>query len=93
MRKRASQSSILHSLNRNQIAFLLFLDYNKSFDVLELDHATLLRKLDHYVIRGITLKQFESYLGGRSHFVSLNIKIYVYTIQCSTREHITDMNM
>ena len=65
-----AQSSILHSLNKNQIALLLLLDYSKAFDVL--DHATLLRKLEHYGIRGIALKWFESYLSGRSQFVSLN---------------------
>ena len=65
-----AQSSILHSLNKNQIALLLLLDYSKAFDVL--DHSTLLRKLEHYGIRGIALKWFESYLSGRSQFVSLN---------------------
>ena len=65
-----AQSTILHSLSKNQVALLLLLDYSKAFDVL--DHRTLLRKLEHYGFRGIALKWFESYLKGRSQFVALN---------------------
>jgi retron-type reverse transcriptase len=65
-----AQSSILHSLDNNQIALLLLLDYNKAFDVI--DHVTILNKLEHYGIRGPALKWFKSYLTGRTQFVSVN---------------------
>ena len=65
-----AQNSILQSLNKNQVAVLLLLDYSKAFDVL--DHATLLKKLSHYGIRGVALKWFESYLSERKQFVKIN---------------------
>ena len=65
-----AQNTILHSLGKNQIALLLLLDYSKAFDVL--DHGTLLRKLEHYGIRGTALSWFQSYLSDRKQFVAIN---------------------
>ena len=65
-----AQNSILHSLNNKQIAVLLLLDYSKAFDVLE--HGILLKKLEHYGVRGQALKWFESYLSNRHQFVTIN---------------------
>ena len=49
-----AQNTLLNSLHKNQIAVLLLLDYSKAFDVLE--HPILLKKLEHYGIRGVALK-------------------------------------
>ena len=65
-----AQNSILHSLNNKQIAVLLLLDYSKAFDVIE--HPILLQKLEHYGIKGIALKWFQSYLSDRQQSVSVN---------------------
>ena len=43
---------------------------NKAFDTI--NHSILLRKLDHYGIRGISLQWFESYLSNRNQYVSVN---------------------
>ena len=46
----------------------IFIDL--AFDTV--NHSTLLRKLDHYGIRGISLQWFESYLSNRNQYVSVN---------------------
>ena len=65
-----AKNTILHSLNKREIAMLLCIDYSKAFDVLE--HSILLRKLNHYGIRGIVLEWFKSYLSDRKQFVTIN---------------------
>ena len=48
----------------------IFVDLQKAFDTV--DHDVLLGKLEHYGIRGITSKWFETYLKDRQQFVSIN---------------------
>ena len=48
----------------------LFYDFSKAFDCV--DHKILLKKLDHYGIRGTMLNWFKSYLSNRRHFVHIN---------------------
>ena len=65
-----AQHHILQALERKKIAALLLLDYSKAFDMVSSE--ILLRKLEHYGIRGICLSWFQSYLTNRSQFVSVN---------------------
>ena len=48
----------------------IFIDLKKAFDTV--NHSILLKKLDHYGIRGIPLKWFVSYLSYRKQYVSVN---------------------
>ena len=65
-----AQNELLKSLGKNKISLLLFIDFSKAFDMV--NHDILLRKLEHYGIRGIANKWFESYLKGREQYVSVN---------------------
>ena len=67
-----AQNILLDSLNRKQISLLMFIDFSKAFDMV--DHDILLRKLNHYGIRGIALDWMKSYLSNREQFVSVNGK-------------------
>ena len=64
-----AQSSILRALDRSQIALLLLIDFSKAFDMV--DHAALLKKLEHYGIRGSALQWLQTYLENRTQYVNL----------------------
>ena len=61
---------IRQALDKNEFAVGVFIDLQKAFDTV--DHKILLKKLDHYGIRGVANKWFESYLENRLQFVSIN---------------------
>ena len=65
-----AQNFILESLSKKQVALLLLVDFSKAFDTIE--HSILLRKSEHYGIKGILLKWFESYLDQRKQFECIN---------------------
>ena len=48
----------------------IFIDLKKAFDTV--NHTVLLKKLEHYGIRGVQLHWFESYLSDRKQFVLVN---------------------
>ena len=65
-----AQNTLLESLSKRQVSLLLLIDFSKAFDMVE--HSILLKKLEHYGIRGVALKWMESYLNGRKQYVTIN---------------------
>ena len=74
--KSATQSCVSQSqytynnLDAGNSVLSIFVDYQKAFDCV--DHSILLRKLQHYGIRGCVYRWLESYLSNRSQYVSCN---------------------
>ena len=57
----------MKALDEGNFACSIFVDFEKAFDTT--DHNILLKKLDHYGVRGISNKWFGSYLTDRKQFV------------------------
>ena len=71
---------IKHIRNKNH-CLGLFLDLSKAFDSLQ--HNILIRKLEHYGIRGISLNWFISYLSDRTQYVNIqDINSHSEMINC-----------
>ena len=60
---------IRQNLDKNTFSCGVFVDLEKAFDTV--NHNILLKKLEHYGIRNIANRWFESYLSDRKQFVSL----------------------
>lgn len=56
--------------DRNEFSIGIFIDLSKAFDTL--DHVILIKKLEYYGLRGVTLKWFQNYLLNRQQYVFLN---------------------
>ncbi len=65
-----AQNILLNSLSQNKVSLLLLIDYSKAFDMV--DHQVLLRKLEHYGIRGTVLAWMKSYLENRTQYVTID---------------------
>ena len=61
---------ISQSIDKNQYSIGVFIDLSKAFDTI--NHQILLKKLEHYGIRGSPLDWFKSYLSKRQQFVHYN---------------------
>ena len=58
------------ALDDGHFACGIFVDFAKAFDTV--DHNILLKKLEHYGVRGIANDWFRSYLTNRKQYVSIN---------------------
>ena len=61
---------IYKSLDEGNYVFGIYIDLKKAFDTVQ--HQILPHKFQHYEIRGIALKWFDSYLAKRKQFVVTN---------------------
>ena len=61
---------IRQAIDKNNFACGIFIDLQKAFDTV--DHDILLKKLEHYGIRGISNDWFRSYLKNRKQLVSIS---------------------
>ena len=63
-------NDITEELDKGNCSIGIFIDLSKAFDTV--NHKLLLRKMEHYSIRGNALLWFTSYLSDRTQYVSLN---------------------
>ena len=61
---------IKESIDSGKFGCGIFIDLKKAFDTV--NHDILLKKLEHYGVRGTMLSWFESYLKGRKQYVFYN---------------------
>jgi hypothetical protein len=61
---------ISEELNNKNYSIGIFIDLSKAFDTI--NHKLLIRKLNHYGVRGIVLDWFISYLTDRTQFVNID---------------------
>ena len=61
---------IKSTLDSNSFDCGIFVDLEKAFDTV--NHSILLKKMEHYGVRGVVHQWFASYLSNREQFVSVN---------------------
>ena len=61
-----------NALNQNspEKTLAIFIDLKKAFDTV--DHKILIKKMEHYGVRGSSIDWFKNYLSDREQFVSIN---------------------
>ena len=61
---------IYNALDKGHFVSGIYIDIKKAIDTV--NHDSLIKKLDHYGIRGVTLDWFRSYLKGRKQVTYIN---------------------
>jgi hypothetical protein len=76
---------ISESIDKHEVSIGVFIDLSKAFDTI--NHEILLRKLEHYGIRGLPLQWFKDYLTNRKQFVCYkNVSSCLQTIACGVSQ-------
>ena len=64
------QDRIIKNIINKQCTMGVFLDLAKAYDTI--NHEILIKKLEHYGVRGVTLAWFKSYLTDRSQYTAID---------------------
>ena len=64
--------TIKETINNGMFGCGVFIDFQKAFDTV--NHSILIKKLEHYGIRGVGLDRFRPCLSNRKQYVSVNGK-------------------
>ena len=70
------RSELVDAIENKKFSCCIFLDFAKAFDTV--NHEILLKKLEHYGIRGVVLDWFRSYLTNRTQRVFVDGKLSEY---------------
>ena len=74
--------NLLYNLDEGYANCCIFIDFQKAFDTV--NHQILIKKLEYYGVRGISLRLIQSYLSNRKQYVcmSKNIVSSLLNITC-----------
>ena len=72
---------IYNALDKGHFVFGIYIDLKKAFDTV--NHDILIKKLDHYGIRGVTLDWFRSYLKDRKQVTYINETLSEVSKMCN----------
>ena len=72
---------IYNALDKGHFVFGIYTDLKKAFDTV--NHDILIKKLDHYCIRGVTLDWFRSYLKDRKQVTYINETLSEVSKMCN----------